>query len=177
MGGGDRSRRRDQRHAKGLRADDGAASAVRLERVDGTNRKAVLELELAEGQSEFVADNASSLRESKNDKDAQPRAIVADNRVVGFLMYDANKNHSEALIYRFMIDRREQGRGYGRAALVALLDEVRDLKHIRDVVVLYMPENEGARRLYRSAGFVDEELDDDGEMVARLSLSKGSRHR
>ena len=55
---------------------------------------------------------------------------------------------NEALIYRFMIDRREQGRGYGRAALTALLDEIRALGHVRDVLVGYMPENEGARRLY-----------------------------
>jgi RimJ/RimL family protein N-acetyltransferase len=34
-----------------------------------------------------------------------------------------------------------------------------------------MPENEGARRLYQSAGFVDEETDEDGEMIACLRLT------
>ncbi len=148
---------------------------VRLEPVDHTNKDAVLALELASEQQDYVADNASSLKEAKRDANARPRAVVAGDRVVGFLMYDASKDDEEALIYRFMIDRREQGRGYGRAALDALLGEIRALSYVKDVVVCYMPENEGARHLYRTAGFVDEGEDEDGEMIARLSLSRQRR--
>jgi diamine N-acetyltransferase len=149
----------------------GDGPALRLEPIDASNKKAVVELELGEDQRDFLADNASSLKEARSDDDARPRAVIADDRVIGFLMYDASDDDDEALIYRFMIDRREQGRGYGRAALAALLDEISALGHVRCVRVLYMPENEGARRLYQSAGFVDEETDEDGEMIACLRLT------
>lgn len=163
--GGERSQGRDS-------GGSGAASpAVRLEPVTAANRKAVLALALATSQEDLVADNASSLKEAKADKDARPRAIVAGDRVVGFLMYDPHTDDHEGLIYRFMIDHREQGRGYGRAALFALIDEVRGLGHVRDLLVCYMPDNEAARRLYHSAGFIDRGLDEDGEMIAHLSLA------
>lgn len=152
-----------------------AESAVRIEPVDASNRREVLALELAAEQQDFVADNASSLKEAKRDRDARPRAVIAGGKVVGFLMYDASKDEDEAMIYRFMIDHRMQGRGYGRAALAALLSEIRALKHIRRVAVCYMPENEGARRLYQSAGFVDQGVDEDGEMIASLPVRLGPR--
>ncbi len=151
------------------------AADVRLEPIDRSNRDAVIALELAPDQQDYVADNASSLKEAKRDADARPRAVVAGERVVGFLMYDASADDDEALIYRFMIDHREQGRGYGRAALNALLEEIRALSHVKDVVVCYMPENEGARHLDQTAGFVDEGEDEDGEMIARLALARRGR--
>jgi diamine N-acetyltransferase len=150
-------------------------SEVRLEPIGASNRKAVLALELSQDQQDFLADNASSLKEAASDVDARPRAVVAGDRVVGFLMYDVNKGDDEALIYRFMIDRRSQGYGHGRAALSALLQEIGALGHVRDVLVCYMPENEGARRLYQSAGFVDEGVDEDGEMIARLRFVRQRR--
>jgi diamine N-acetyltransferase len=158
-----------RRNRQGPASEAGSGSEIRLEPIGASNRKAVLALELDQDQQDFLADNSSSLREAASDGDARPRAVVAGDRVVGFLMYDASGD-DEALIYRFMIDRRNQGRGYGRAALSALLKEIRVLGHVRDVLVCYMPENEGARRLYQSAGFVDEGVDEDGEMIARLRL-------
>jgi diamine N-acetyltransferase len=147
-----------------------AGPAIRLVPISENNRQAVLSLELTCEQRHFLADNAASLEEARHDKDARPRAIVIDDRVVGFLMYDASVNEDEALLYRFMIDRREQGRGIGKAAVAALIAEIRGLGHVRDVLVGYIPRNEGARRLYQGAGFIDEGLDEDGEMIARLSL-------
>ena len=41
----------------------------------------------------------------------------------------------------------------------------------------YMPENEGARRLYHSAGFVEEGSDEDGEIIARFTLAGRRRRR
>ena len=50
---------------------------------------------------------------------------MAGDRVVGFLMYEAPQDDDEARIYRFMIDRTWQGKGYGKAALREVLDEIR----------------------------------------------------
>lgn len=155
------------------KGDSTDGSDIRLEPIGAENRQAVRELEVAEAQRHNVDDNRSSLKEAKNDRDARPRAVVAGHRVVGFLMYDASDD--EALLYRFMIDHREQGRGYGRKALSALIEEISALGHVRDVIVCYVPENEAARRLYHSAGFVDDDVDEDGEILARLRLANRTR--
>ncbi|TPJ37791.1 GNAT family N-acetyltransferase [Mesorhizobium sp. B2-5-4] len=148
---------------------------IRIAPVTRANRALVTTLQLAPEQMDFVASNADSLREAISDRDARPRAVTAGGRLVGFLMYEAPRDDDEARIYRFMIDRAWQGRGYGKAALRAVLEEIRGLGHIRHVSICYEPENEAARRLYRSAGFVEEGLDKDGEMIADLVLPAGDR--
>lgn len=149
----------------------GKTVSVVLEPVSDRNRRAILALELLPGQQDFVASNADSLEEAGEDGDAVPRAIVADGRVVGFLMYDAS-NDDEANIYRFMIDRREQGRGLGRAGIAAALGEIAGLAHVRKVLICYEPANTAAKQLYASFGFVEQGLDEDGEMIAELDLHR-----
>lgn len=145
--------------------------------VTAANRASVAALELAPEQLDFVASNTESLDEADLDTDARPRVVMAGDRLVGFLMYEAPSDDDGAHIYRFMIDRAHQGRGYGRAALQAALDEIARLGHIRHVSICYAPDNEGARHLYRSAGFVEEGLDEDGEMIAGLALPQPTDNR
>ncbi|TPL86072.1 GNAT family N-acetyltransferase [Mesorhizobium sp. B2-3-12] len=143
--------------------------------VTKANRALVTALRLAPEQVDFVAGNADSLREARSDPDARPRAVMAGDQIVGFLMYDAPKDDDEARIYRFMIDRAWQGRGYGKAALRAVLEEIQGLGHVRHVSICYETRNEAARQLYRGAGFVEEGLDEDGEMIADLILAAAAR--
>jgi diamine N-acetyltransferase len=150
----------------------GSTLDIRIAPVTPANRALVTALQLAPEQMDFVASNEASLREARSDRDARPRAIMAGDRVVGFLMYEAPRDEDEARIYRFMIDRAWQGRGYGKAALREVLGEIQGLGHIRHVSICYEPENEAARQLYRAAGFVEEGLDEDGEMIADLALPR-----
>ncbi|TJV41691.1 MAG: GNAT family N-acetyltransferase [Mesorhizobium sp.] len=147
---------------------------IRLVPVTRANRTLVASLQLAPEQIDFVAGNADSLDEARSDRDARPRAVMAGDHVVGFLMYEAPRDDDEARIYRFMIDRSSQGKGYGKVALREVLGEIRGLGHVRHVSICYEPENEAARQLYRTAGFVEEGLDEDGEMIAELVLSAPS---
>lgn len=141
---------------------------IRLVFLTEANRASVVSLELAPEQRDFVASNAESLDEAESDEDARPRVVMAGDRVVGFLMYEAPLDDDEARIYRFMIDRASQGKGYGKAALREVLGEIRCLGHVRRVSICYEPDNDAARQLYRAAGFVEEGLDEDGEMIADL---------
>ena len=146
---------------------------VELRDVTVANRQAVLGLELDPAQADLVASNAESLDDARSDPGARPRVIYAGKRVVGFLMYDPGEPDDEpreALIYRFMIDRKHQGKGYGRAALGKALDEIRAIRRIRKVSISYMPENPVAKPFYASFGFVEVGQDDDGEMIAELAL-------
>jgi diamine N-acetyltransferase len=141
---------------------------VELKDVTAKNWRAIARLELARDQKDLVADNLHSIAESKFDPDARPRAIYAGGEPVGFLMYDASDD--EALIYRFMIDRRHQGKGYGRAALVLAIDEIRAMPNVRKVSISYMPDNNAAKAFYASLGFIEVGVDEDDEMIAELAL-------
>src|SRR5947208_15360623 len=105
---------------------------VELRDVTAENWEAVADLELAPEQQDLVASNLYSVAESQFDPDARPRAVYAGKRVVGFLMYDVQSRGKlrKASIYRFMIDRKHQGRGYVRAALSEALAEIRAIPRI-----------------------------------------------
>jgi diamine N-acetyltransferase len=141
---------------------------VKLADVTAKNWRAVVCLKLDPSQEDLVASNLYSLAESKFDPSARPRAIYAGSRIVGFLMYDVVDG--EAMIYRFMIDKRHQAKGYGRVALAKALDEIKAIPQVRKVSIGYVPENPVAKAFYGSFGFVEVGLDDEGEMIAELIL-------
>jgi len=146
---------------------------VRLENVTARNWRAVARLKLAPEQKDLVASNLYSIAQSKFDPNARPRAIYAGKELVGFLMYDvweAKDKAREASIYRFMIDRKHQGKGYGRAALAQALDEIRATPGVKKVSIGYMPDNPVAKPFYASFGFVEVGTDEDGEINAELNL-------
>ena len=146
---------------------------VRLEKVTARNWRAVARLKLAPEQKDLVASNLYSIAQSKFDPNAHPRAIYAGKELVGFLMYDVwetKEKTREASVYRFMIDRKHQGRGYGRAALSRALDELRATPGVKKVSIGYVPENPVAKPFYASFGFVEVGSDEDGEIEAELNL-------
>lgn len=79
-------------------------------------------------------------------------------RVISFLMYDVQKTKGkawEASIYRFMIDRKHQGRVCGRAALSKALEEIRALLRVDRISIRCMLENPVAKPFYATFGFVE----------------------
>ena len=146
---------------------------VRLKDVTEDNWYDVIALRLDAGQEDLVASNLYSIAESKFDPDARPRAVYAGKRVVGFLMYDVQRKRDgshRATIYRFMIDRKYQDKGYGRAALSRALDEIKAIPRMKTVSIGYMPDNPVAKPFYASFGFVEVGRDEDGEVIAELAL-------
>ncbi|HET9902897.1 MAG TPA: GNAT family N-acetyltransferase [Xanthobacteraceae bacterium] len=146
---------------------------VRLAPVTASNWRAVVKLKLAPNQENFVASNVYSLAESKFDPGARPRAIYAGKRLVGFLMYEvlgSPRRPKEASIYRFMIDRSHQRKGYGRAALARAIEEIRAIEGVSKIAICYAPENAAARHFYTRFGFVETGRDEDGEIIAELPL-------
>jgi ribosomal protein S18 acetylase RimI-like enzyme len=82
-------------------------------------------------------------------------AVEDDGRRVGTVFLGVRGGG--AWLYDITIDVDERGRGYGRAAMVALEHEVRALGH--DSVALNVwGGNAVARGLYRSLGYVEESV-------------------
>jgi diamine N-acetyltransferase len=101
-----------------------------------------------------------------------PFAIYADERMVGFwsLTYEPG-SADNYWINHFLIDRRYQGRGYGKAALAAIVAMLNDQHPLcRSVGLTVHPDNHVAQRLYQSFGFVDTQEIVYGELFYRLAL-------
>ena len=155
---------------------------IRLEPVNDDNREAVLALSVREDQP-FVATNEASLRHAAEANRevpglARPFAIYADDRLVGFCMFAVNPEDEDEddryYLWRFMIDKNEQGKGYGQAALQEIIRYFRGLGADR-ILLSTEPDNECGLHVYHKAGFRDTGCIDCGEAVQRLWLKKKSK--
>jgi diamine N-acetyltransferase len=138
---------------------------IKLKKGAADNWEEVVELELRDSQEDLVASNLYSVAEAQFDPDARPRAVYAEKRVIGFLMYDMQKTKGKAKktwIYRVMIDRKYQGKGYGRTALSKALEEIRAISGVKRISIRYMPKNPVAKPFCSSFGFVELGWDRDG---------------
>ena len=128
-----------------------------LRKIDESNRQACLALCVAEEQIPFIASNRLSLEQAAKQPDiARPFAIYAEDTPVGFTMFafdeDYEDPHDRYWLWRFMIDERFQRRGYGTAALQAVVAYFKEngADHIK---LSTKPTNTAALSLYRKAGF------------------------
>jgi len=133
----------------------------------------VLQLEVAPEQRRFVASNAISIAQAHfHPEAAWFRAIYAGETPVGFLML--HDEPGACFLWRFMIDHRFQGLGYGRRALERLLDHVRTLPGAAEIRTSCVPGDGTPIPFYEKAGFtLTGEADEEGGeliMVAVLSL-------
>ena len=155
---------------------------IKLEPITNKNRKAVLALSVREDQP-FVATNKRSLQQAKEANEetpglARPFAIYADGRLVGFCMFavipEDEDEDDRYYLWRFMIDKNEQGKGYGQAALQEIICYFRELGADR-LLLSTEPENECGLHIYHKAGFRETGCIDDGEVVLRLWLKKKTK--
>jgi diamine N-acetyltransferase len=145
--------------------------AFALEPLTETLAECVESMQLSPEQERFVASNEESLHEWRRDPELKPMAIVAGGAVVGFVMYEESADDDGTIefnIFRLMIDRPHQGRGYGRKAMQAVIARISTDPRRHRITTCFVPENQDARRLYASLGFIEIELDDDGEIIAEL---------
>ena len=155
---------------------------ITLRPVDRKNRKAVLALSVREDQP-FVAPNDYSLREAaeanaKAPGTARPFAIYAGEKIVGFCMLALDPEDENPVdrycLWRFMIDKNEQGKGYGQAALHEIIKYFKE----NDVDMIYLstaPENEVGLHVYHKAGFRETGIIDGDEAVLMRMLKGPNR--
>ena len=152
--------------------------SITLQPVTAANWRALIKLKVREDQNHFVASNLYSIAEAQfgfEDEghwDFYPFGAYDGDEPVGFVMYCFNFNHSrfQAFIMRLMVDDKFQGKGYGREIMRQVLDGFRADGRIKNVGISYEPENEVARKLYASLGFIEpgEVLDEETLAVLKI---------
>jgi diamine N-acetyltransferase len=149
---------------------------VTLREVTAATVRAVCALEVAEAQKRNVSPNAISLAEAYvNSNVAWPRAVYADEELVGFVMvYDPTAleqpEEPDFFLWRLMIDRRAQGNGYGRAAVQLAIDHARARGAAR-ILVSHVKESAGLGAFYGSFGFAYTGREDERERYMALELA------
>jgi diamine N-acetyltransferase len=145
------------------------AAEVRLVPIDEHTVKAVFELAVAPGQERFVAPNPWSLAQAlAESRIAWPRAIVAGEEVVGFLMLEIDPDEEDGRpfwLWRLMVGAAHLGRGYGGAALELAVEEVRR-RGGTELWTSWVDEPGGPAPFYRARGFEPTGEVDDEEVVA-----------
>lgn len=141
---------------------------ISLRGITVENWEECINLQLPEEQCRLVASNLYSLAEAYVQPSLHPRAIYDGEQLVGFVMYQRSEDDSSIWIPRFMIGAAHQGRGMGRRAMKATLDEVRSHWPESPILLSLTPENRAARRLYLSLGFVDTGEHKQGEDILAL---------
>ena len=131
----------------------------------------VIALSVNEDQKRFVSANAESLAQAYAYKEtAYPFAIYESDELVGFIMMGYYEAKGYYTLWKFMIDRRYQNRGYGREALEKAIRYMKDNYEIKELYTGVSLGNEIAKNLYRSVGFKETGLIEYGMEEMRLVL-------
>ena len=149
---------------------------VHLEPVTVQNWKACIALELAPHQKNFLPNNLYSIAEAQFYEHAQSRVICDDQeQVVGYALFGRDIFTNKWKVFRLMIDKSHQGRGYGEYAMREIIVQVSKERDGNELLICYQDANQVARRLYAKLGFIEQEIDANGKVTARLRLNKASR--
>ncbi|WP_346929568.1 GNAT family N-acetyltransferase [Clostridium sp.] len=121
--------------------------------IDNDNWRECIELSVEENQKCFVASNTYSILESKFEEGCYPLAIYDGETMVGFLMYNLDSDDNSWWMCRLMMDKKHQGKGYGRATILKLLKLLKEDHGDIKVYTSFEPENSVVEKLYESVGF------------------------
>ena len=135
------------------------------------NYQHVFALELADNQKCFVSSNMKSLAQAWIYYDrARPYAIRNDNDIIGFIMFDYKPSEKKAEIWRFMIGKDFQGKGYGTEALSSAIRLLANENLFSTIQINYVKGNFPAKHLYEKLGFQETGEMEENEIVMKLYL-------
>lgn len=160
---------------------------ITLRKVDDTNVREITALTVRKDQQDFVTSARDSVPECREINAsgawAEMHGIYDDETPVGFVMFTyettpgpdsppvAAGNYD---ISHFYIDKRYQGRGYGRAGLRLAIDYLHTLPAGKAdcIWIAWHPDNHIAEQLYASVGFVRTDMRNYHEIVSVMPIGR-----
>jgi len=177
---------------------------INLRKIAHWNLVECLDLGITEEQEDFVDSNAESLAEAyasvTNGGFATPYAIYDGDVMVGFVMYtyydkpdaydltdvlSSVENPADVpykapcyYIWRLLIDKNHQRKGYGKQAIEKIITEIKTMPHgqANCIYTSWHPDNIGSKTLFASLGFKEtgevegSREDEDYEVVVKLEI-------
>ncbi len=147
---------------------------VTLREITPENFEECVNLKVADGQASFVAPNLRSIAQSKIYPTVTPMAVYAGEEMVGFVLFGLDTDDGRFYLVRLMVDEKHQGKGYGRAAVGAVIEKLGENPDCREIYLSFVPENTGAEALYKSIGFERTGEISQGEVVMRYAIENNA---
>ena len=140
----------------------------------------IYNIQTTEEQKAFVDSNVESLAEAyasiTNGGFATPYAVYDNDIMVGFVMYTfADKIGGDLsapyilpcyYIWRILIDKNHQGKGYGKQTITKIIDEIKTMPYgeADRIYTSWSPNNIPSKSLFEPLGFFETgEIDGDKE--------------
>lgn len=125
--------------------------------VDIDNETGCTDLEVAEDQKNYVCNSVVMLARAYLHRKLRPRVFNVYDEVtpVGMGMYLDCPEKEAYDFCQLFIDKRHQGKGYGKAAVRLVLDEMKKEGKYQKVSMCYVEGNEASRKLFEQFGFVE----------------------
>ena len=130
-------------------------------------------LRLAPEQESFVSHPIRSLAQAYVYRDqCQPFGIYAAGKMIGYVMVIYDYDVPEYDIWHMMIDKEEQGRGYGSEALDQVIEYImtKPFGDSSRVALTCNKQNSIARKLYEKKGFSATGNEDEDEIELVLTV-------
>ena len=139
---------------------------ITFREITSDNYSQVLNLKITPEQevAKFVSPVVRSLADAwfyREEGITYPKAIYAKDDLVGFIMYDLDPEAQQVFIWRFLIDQRYQGKGYGRQTIETVLAMAKEQAQMTKVVADYVDGNEPMKKILLDLGFEETGFDPD----------------
>lgn len=126
---------------------------INFKEIDKSNYNICINLKVGDHQKDYVASNAISLVQAFYEEELYPIGIYNDEEMVGFILYDYDKELDGWSFSRFMIDINHQNKGYGTKALEKFLEFFHNKYEEENLYTSVEIDNEVAMKLYEKYGF------------------------
>lgn len=147
---------------------------LRLVELSAATIVAVNNLSLKPGQEQFLAPVSYGIAATVvNPTTSWQRVVLDGDEVVGFVSAnfdpDFPQEHFRSVLWRINVDADDQGRGVGRFAVQALLEEARS-RGFDHVDVMYDAGSGGPEAFFERVGFTPVGETEYGEVIAEIRL-------
>ncbi len=150
-------------------------SELRVVELSAATIVAVNNLSLKPGQEQFLAPVSYGIAATViNPLTSWQRVVLDGDHVVGFVSAnfddEAPEDYLRSVLLRINVDADTQGKGVGRYAVEALLDEART-RGVDHVNVIYEAGEGGPEAFFRRVGFVPVGETEYSEVIAEIRLA------
>lgn len=145
---------------------------IHFKDIDDTNEYIVRNIKLKTGQEKFIETVDECLKEADTYHQWHPVAIYCEEGIIGFAMYGSFGPNKETWLDRIMIDKRDQGKGYGKKAIKSLIKIISKEYGVNVIYLSITEDNIKAFKLYTSVGFeyMNEKDPNNGELLFKYTL-------
>ena len=128
--------------------------SLELRSIDKTNFYEICQLQVAQNQLHHVDSNAISLAEANFMSFPWFKGIYSDSNPIGFVLVNADTVSGKFELWRFMLDKSQQSKGYGRIAIDLLKSALVNEFGISALYTSVVSDPGSPQGFYENCGFV-----------------------